>query len=206
MLSTTRLTSTALATALSLSAAAWSPNAAACGSESYLGTVCTFGFNFCPRGWTEAGGQLLPIAQNQALFALLGTQFGGNGQTTFALPDLRGRAVIGTGQGPGLSSVIVGQVGGQENVTLTQAQMPAHTHTAQVKGTASTGNTDSPTGAVPARLPRSNIYSNGGGSDATMATTVTIGTAGGSAPVNVRNPYLGMTTCIALQGIFPSRN
>lgn len=194
-----------LAVPVALSAFA-SPPAMACGSDPYLGTVCTFAYNFCPRGWAPTNGQLLAIAQNTALFSLLGTQFGGNGQTTFALPDLRGRMVVGVGQGAGLSDIVVGQSAGQETVTLTQSQMPAHTHGAQIRGTASNGNTDSPAGAVPAKLPRSNIYSNAGGSDAVMSTTVTVGVAGSSQPVNLRNPYLGMTTCIAIQGIYPSRD
>jgi len=196
-----------LAAPLALAALA-SPPAMACGSDPYIGAVCTFGFNFCPRGWAEASGQLLSIAQNQALFSLLGTNYGGDGRTTFALPDLRGRVIVHAGfsAGPGLSQVQIGERGGQESVSLTQAQMPAHTHSAQVKGTATNGNTDNPTGAVPARLPRSNIYSSSGASDATMATTVTIGTAGGGQPVSVRDPYLGMTTCIALVGIYPSRD
>jgi microcystin-dependent protein len=182
------------------------PSAQACGTEPYLGTVCTFGYNFCPRGWAPASGQLLAIAQNQALFALLGTQFGGNGQTTFALPDLRGRAIVGVGTGPGLATIDIGQQAGSETVTLNVGQMPAHSHGAVARGTTTNGNTDSPAGAVPAKLPRSNIYSTNAAESALSASAVTIATAGGSQPVPIRNPYLGMTTCIAIQGIFPSRD
>ncbi len=119
----------ALASAVALPLIAAQP-AAACGSEPYLGEICTFGFNFCPQGFLPTNGSLLPISQNAALFSLLGTTYGGNGSTTFALPDLRGRAVVGTGQGPGLSNVNWGQTRGVEQETLTINQMPAHTHAA----------------------------------------------------------------------------
>jgi microcystin-dependent protein len=194
-----------IATSL-IGAFASAPASANCGDTPMLGSICIVAFNFCPRGFADASGQILSISQNTALFALLGTQYGGNGQTTFALPDLRGRVPVGVGQGPGLSPIVEGQMSGQENITLTQGQMPAHTHGAQLRGTASNGNTDSPAGAVPAKLPRSNIYSSGGAGDAMGASALTIATAGGSQPVNVRNPYLGLRYCIALEGIFPSRN
>ncbi len=180
---------------------------ATCSTEPMLGSVCLVAYNFCPRGYASAEGQLLSIAQNQALFALLGTQFGGNGQTTFALPDLRGRTPIGRGTGPGLGPVTEGQVGGTETVQLSIAQMPAHSHSAQLRGTASAGNTDSPAGAVPAKLARSNIYSSSGATDAAMnGNAISVGSSGNSQPVPVRDPYLGMRYCIAMQGIFPSRD
>ncbi|MDO9286865.1 MAG: tail fiber protein [Aquabacterium sp.] len=179
---------------------------ATCSTEPIMGSVCIFAGNFCPRGYADAAGQTMAIAQNTALFSLLGTTYGGNGQTTFALPDLRGRAPIGVGTGPGLSPVFDGQQAGQENVTLTSAQMPVHSHSAQLRGTATAGNTDSPANAVPAKLARSNIYSSGAADTAMGVSTITIGTAGGSQPVSVRNPYLGVRYCIALEGIYPSRN
>jgi microcystin-dependent protein len=194
----------ALASAVLLSAL--SQQATACGSQPYLGEICIFGFNFCPVGFAQAAGQLMSISQNTALFSLLGTYYGGNGTTTFALPDLRGRAPVGSGQGPGLSSIVPGQVGGSETVTLTVAQLPAHTHSAQLNVASANGDTDVAASAVPARLPRSRIYSSGT-PDATMKTgTVTVGSTGGSQPVSVRDPFLGLTYCIAIQGIFPSRN
>lgn len=177
----------------------------ACSAEQLLGSVCVTAANFCPRGFYEARGQLLSIQQNSALFSLLGTTYGGDGRVTFGLPDLQGRAPIGRGNGPGLSSVVEGQVGGQERVTLNQTQMPPHSHTAQLRGTASTGNTDSPAGAAPARLPRSNVYSSAAADTAMAASTITIGTTGSGQPVDVRNPYLGMLYCIAAVGIYPSR-
>jgi microcystin-dependent protein len=179
---------------------------AAFAQDRYIGELMLVGYNFCPRNTAEADGQLLSIAQNTALFSLYGTFYGGDGRTTFALPDLRGRVPLHVGSGPGLSPVQQGERGGQEQVSIAINNMPAHTHSAQVKGTAANGNTDSPTGAVPARLPRSNIYNNGGGSDAAMATEVTIGTSGNGQPIQVRDPFLGMRYCVVLFGIFPSRN
>lgn len=194
----------ALASAVLLSAL--SQQAAACGIDPMLGEICIFGFNFCPRGFEAADGHLIAISQNTALFSLLGTTYGGNGTTTFAVPDLRGRAPIGAGQGPGLSYIYQGQVGGSETVTLTVAQLPAHIHTAQLNASSANGDTDVPASAVPARLPRSRIYSSGT-PDATMkAGTVTVAPTGGGQSVPVRDPYLGMNYCIAVQGIFPSRN
>ena len=196
----------ALIAAALIGAFASSPASATCSTEPMLGSICIVGYNFCPRGYADAAGQILSISQNTALFSLLGTLYGGNGQTTFALPDLRSRVPVGVGQGPGLSSIVEGQQAGQETVTLTVAQMPAHTHTAQLRGAATNGNTDSPAGAVPAKLPRSNIYSSGAAGDAMGASALTIATAGGNQPVSVRNPYLGLRYCIALEGIYPSRN
>lgn len=189
-------------------ATAWvasAPAQATCTAEPYLGSVCMTAANFCPRGYLEAAGQLVSIAQNTAVFALLGTTYGGNGQNTFGLPDLRGRAPIGQGQGPGLSGVVQGEVSGAEQVTLTVAQMPAHSHSAQLKGTASAGTTDSPAGAVPAKLARANNYS-GGAADAAMGTSaLAVGISGGNQPVPIRNPYAVLRYCIAMEGLFPSR-
>lgn len=190
-----------------LSAALLAPAAhATCSIEPILGSVCMFAGNFCPRGYAEADGQLMAINQNSALFAILGTTYGGNGQTTFALPDLRGRSAIGVGQGPGLSQVELGQQAGTETVTLNISQMPAHSHAAVARGTTAAGTTDSPANAVPAKLARSNIYSSGAADTNMGASAITVATAGGSQPVPTRNPYLGLKMCIALQGIFPSRD
>ena len=193
-----------IAVAAALAGLFASPGAFA--QDKYLGEIVLVGWNFCARDMAPAEGQLLSIAQNSALFALYGTQYGGDGRTTFGLPDLRGRVPKGAGTGPALDPVREGEKGGREDVSLAIAHMPAHTHGATISGTASNGNTDNPTGAVPARLPRANIYSNGGGADATMATTVTVGSAGNGQPVDIRNPYLGLRYCVVVQGIFPSRN
>lgn len=179
---------------------------ATCSVEPMIASICITAATFCPRGYADAAGQTMSIAQNTALFSLVGTTYGGNGQTTFTLPDLRARVPVGVDAGPGLTPIQQGEQSGQENITLTVSQMPLHTHSAQLKGTAAAGNTDSPAGAVAAKLARSNIYSSGAPDTAMAASAITVGTAGASQPVNVRNPYLGLRYCIALQGIYPSRN
>lgn len=165
-------------------------------SEPFLGEIRPFAFGFTPKGWASCDGQLLPINQNQALFALLGTMYGGNGTTTFALPDLRGRA------GMHLSSVHTqGERAGQENVTLTTAQIPLHSHTANCSNVA--GTQTSPAGKFWAQDSDGNVvFASTGG--ATMAATA-IGNTGGGPHPNMQ-PYLVVNYCIALQGIFPSRS
>ncbi|MCP3752644.1 phage tail protein [Pseudomonas sp. SBB6] len=178
-------------------------------SEPFLGEIKMFGGNFAPRGYAICEAQILPIAQNAALFSILGTAFGGNGQNTFGLPDLRGRTAVGTGQGPSLSQIDLGEVGGVENVTLTYNQLPSHSH-AQIVSTV-TGTSD--VGSEALYLARAadtggnamNIY----GSDLSGAVTLapnSLSLAGGGQPFGNRNPYLGITYIIALEGTFPSRN
>jgi len=182
--------------------------ASACNNNPYLGSVCIMAANFCPRGYADAAGQLLAISSNTALFSLLGTMYGGDGRVTFALPDLRGRAPIcaGVGAGPGLSNITQGQKGGNETITLTQQQLPAHTHTAQLNGTSTNGDVDGPAGAVPARMPRSRSYSSAV-ADATMGNSAVTVTGGGSGQTTpVRDPFLGLRYCVATVGVFPSRN
>ncbi|MBK8373468.1 MAG: tail fiber protein [Sphingomonadales bacterium] len=196
-------------------------------SNLYIGQIIQGGWNFAPRGTSLCNGQLLSIAQNTALFALLGTTFGGNGQTTFALPDLRSRSMVHWGTGPGLSPVQLGEQSGVEQITLVPNQMPQHTHTASFTSTSTLGaSTTKATlqapanGAVLARtkdgatpgpsLPLIYLPS-GTATDVNLgglnvAGTVTNSVAGGSQPVNIRNPYLGITHVIALFGIFPSRS
>jgi microcystin-dependent protein len=190
-------------------------------STPFLGMIIIVPYNFPPRGWAFCNGQLLPIAQNTALFALIGTTYGGNGQTTFALPDLRGRVPVhvgGTqGQGPGLSLYDLGQNGGAEIVTLTTNQMPIHTHVITVSNLAANvknaaGNRQTPVGNVPA-IEAAGVTATYSSSppDATMAAgsisgTATAGNAGLSQPVGILPPYLTFNYCIALEGIFPSRN
>jgi microcystin-dependent protein len=170
-------------------------------AEPFLGEIRMFGFNFAPAGWAEANGQLLPIAQNTALFSLLGTQFGGDGVTTFALPDLRGRVALHQGQGSGLTEHTLGQVGGAETVTLTTAQMPNHTH--QLEASSVPATTKHPAGAVLA-VARAEIYAPAP-NEAAM-NVAAIGHAGSSQPVGVAPPFMTLTFCIALQGIFPSQS
>ncbi|CAM3965001.1 tail fiber protein [Pseudomonas wadenswilerensis] len=178
-------------------------------SEPFLGEIKMFGGNFAPRGYALCQAQILPIAQNAALFSILGTIYGGNGQNTFGLPDLRGRSPIGTGQGPGLSDIDLGEVGGVENIALTYNQLPSHGH-AQVISTVG-GSSD--VGSESLYLARAadtagntvNIY----GSDMTGAVTLapnSLSLAGGGQPFGNRNPYLGVTYIIALEGTFPTRS
>jgi microcystin-dependent protein len=168
--------------------------------EFYIGTLHLFGFNFAPRGWAKCDGQILSIAQNTALFSLLGTTYGGNGQTTFALPDLRGRVPLHHGQGPGLASRTMGEVGGVENVSLLPTQMPAHSHS--VNASSSDGTRKNPSGALPAGTPGSTYDTT---ADVVMAANM-VGVAGGGQPHQNLQPYLVLNWCICLEGVFPSRN
>ena len=194
-------------------------------SNLYLGQIIQGGWNFNPRGTALCNGQTLSIAQNTALFSLLGTTFGGNGQTTFNLPNLQSRSMMHWGTGPGLSPVQLGEAGGGESTTLTTSQMPSHTHTATftststLKASSTKGTAQVPTaGAVLAKTVDSSgtavplIYlPSGATQDVTMgglnvAGTVANAPAGGNSPVPTRSPYLGITHVIATQGIYPSRS
>jgi len=183
--------------------------------EGYIAEIRMFAGNFAPRGWAFCQGQILSIAQNTALFALLGTTYGGNGQTTFALPDLRGRVAVGPGQGPGLPAVNLGQMAGAPTHTLINTEMPVHNHTTQVGVRAfndpnGLSNGDS-------AIPAGNYWASSHGvgdlfsttANALMnpgAVTVVVGVTGGSQPHNNMQPYLGMNYIICMEGIFPSRN
>ncbi len=170
-------------------------------ADPFLGEIRMFGFNFAPTGWASCNGQILSIAQNTALFALIGTYYGGDGVQTFALPDLQSRVAINQGQASGLSPYVIGETGGVETITLTQAEMPEHTHAVDANG--SPGTSDRPAGNVPART-KASAY--GGAPDGTTMNAGMIGNAGGNEPHENRQPYLVVNFCIALQGIFPSRN
>lgn len=172
-------------------------------SDPFLGMIIIVPYTFAPRGWAFCQGQILSIAANTALFSLLGTTFGGNGQTTFALPDLRGRVPNGAGQGPGLSNYDLGQVSGAESATLTQNQMPLHNHLVNANNEGST--TASPSGAVPGNTAVGQIYASAGDGATTMLPTM-LSNAGGGQPLQILQPYLTLNFCIALQGIYPSRN
>ncbi|PXY42908.1 phage tail protein [Flavobacterium hydrophilum] len=183
-------------------------------TEPFVGEIKILGFNFAPRGYMTCQGQILSIAQNTALFSLLGTMYGGNGQTTFALPDLQGRMPIGQGQGPGLPAHSMGEISGTPTVTLLTSNMPAHIHTAtalSIKLKASTANADegSPDGNFLATATTA-MYSGNGATAGTYTGGVEVsGTTdptGGSLPFSIMNPYLVINYSIAIQGIFPSRN
>ncbi len=176
--------------------------APATAQEPFIGEVVMFAGNFAPRGWAFCEGQLLPISNYQALFSILGTTYGGDGRTTFALPDLRGRVPLQPGNGPGLSSYRLGQKGGFEGVRLTQAQMPSHTH--QIQGTDARGDQEAPGGAVPAKKNRDKDYK-GGAPDVKMHPNMAAPAGGNQAHEN-RPPHLAINFIIALQGTYPSRN
>jgi microcystin-dependent protein len=172
-------------------------------ADPFLGEIRMFCGNFAPIGWALCQGQLLSISQNTALFSILGTTFGGNGTTTFGLPDLRGRVPINFGQGPGLSSYNLGEMSGSENVTLLASQMPAHTHAVGAV-TGNQGSTSHPNGQYLASSGSAVIY-NSGPPDSAMNAGMNQ-SAGGSQPHSNIQPFLCVNFIIALQGIFPSRN
>ena len=202
-------------------------------SDPFVGEIRMVGFSYAPRGWAPCDGRLLPIQQNSALFALLGVTYGGDGVTTFALPDYRGRGPVGMGNGPGLTPMVQGEKSGTESVTLSSLQMPIHTHVATTTATATSTGTFQVAGASsnPSATPSTtnNVLSASGGGpgsatvwsdqltspvtlanpeviDTTLNVNVTLQPAGGSQPVDLRNPLLGTNFIIATDGIFPSRN
>ena len=168
-------------------------------AEPFLSEIRMVSFNFAPRGWALANGQLLPINQNQALFALLGTTYGGNGQTNFALPDFRGRVPIHFGNGHDL-----GEKAGQEAHTVTMQEMPQHNHIVSAIDSGAS-NLNDPTGAFLANTKPNNFYSTVPGALAGLHTA-TLSTVGGSQAHSNQQPFLVINFCVALQGIFPSRN
>jgi microcystin-dependent protein len=171
-------------------------------SNPFLGEIRLFAGNFAPSGWALCEGQLLAISQNTALFALLGTTYGGDGQSTFALPDLRGRVAVHQGAGPGLSQRVIGEQAGAETVQLTPGQMPGHTH-APVASSA-VAQTAAPPGGSVLASPAINVYDTG--TPAAAMAAEAIASAGGSLPHENMAPFVALSCIIALQGVFPSRN
>ena len=169
-------------------------------SEPFIAEIRIFAGNFAPRGWAFCDGQLLPIAQNTALFALVGTTYGGDGRTSLGLPNLKDRAPMHPGDGPGLTQRRLGQSGGLAEVTLAESQLGNHSH--NVPATNDAPNASSPTGAVPAMAP---IYEAGDSGLAGMSADA-VETAGGGQPHNNEQPLLSLNFIIALNGLFPSRN
>jgi microcystin-dependent protein len=180
------------------------PKPAAAQATPWVGQLMLVGFGFCPRSWADASGQLLPINQNQSLFSLYGTMYGGDGRTTFALPDLRGRTPISYGQGPGLANYQQGSRGGQENFTITTAQLPSHNH--NVQATDAIADKKGPGLDFMAKVstPDDAIYHNGPPNKLMDPAVIT--NTGGNQAITKRSPYLTMRWCVALQGVFPSRN
>lgn len=183
--------------------------------EPFIGQIMPVGFNFAPVGWAFCDGQLLPIASNTALFSLLGTIYGGDGRTTFALPDLRGRAPIHWGSGPGLPPYSIGSRAGSPETTLTLSNMPSHNHTAQLQvnsGNAANavpvaGNSIATPGQLSGRSFESSLGFNSASPNVAMNSgSVVVGNNGGSLPFNNMQPYIAVSWVIALVGIYPSRS
>jgi microcystin-dependent protein len=185
-------------------------------SDFYIGQIMLFAFDFAPRGFMPCNGQLLSIAQNQALFSILGTTYGGDGRVTFGLPDLRGCVMVSAGQGPGRSNYGLGQRGGAETATLNIGQLPSHTHAVTASTATMTANNSrpestSPVGAVLALSPDLPIYTSTPDASTTLnpaasVLTVTLAATGGNQAVPTMMPYLAVGYCICTQGLFPSRN
>ena len=173
-------------------------------TEPFIGEIMMTGANFCPRGWASTDGQLLPINQNQALFSLLGTTYGGDGRTTFGLPDLRGRVPLHPGTGPGLAPRRQGEKGGEERHALALNEMPMHQHA--LNASSGQATQDSATGNLLNAQGRKREFVAPGTGALTPMHPTTIGPAGSGVQHNVMQPFLGINFCIALQGIFPSRN
>lgn len=191
--------------------------------EGYIAEMRYFASNFAPRNWALCAGQLLSISTNTALFSLLGTTYGGDGRTTFALPDARGRFIVSPGQGTGLSNYVLGEKSGTNNATLTLQNLPSHNHTlisSSVNGNvlpkaAEEFNSDNPNGNTPATADSPVVpYTTGQTPDVSLAPSavtglsnnISTGTAGGSQPFSIMSPFLGLNVIICQYGIFPSRN
>jgi microcystin-dependent protein len=174
-------------------------------TDQFVAEIRIFPFNFAPKGWALCNGQLLPISQNTALFSLLGTTYGGDGRSTFALPDLQGRAPMHPGQGPGLSLYDLGQSGGSDTITLLPSEIPAHGHA--LKGNPQAGDTPAPAAdAAIARPGTINAFQTATAANLAPMAPESLAAAGGGQPHNNLQPYLTVHFCIALQGIFPPRS
>ena len=171
--------------------------------DPFIGQIQPYGFNFAPRGWAKCDGQLLAISSNTALFSLLGTTYGGDGRTTFALPDLRGRTSLHQGQGPGLTNRAIGQKGGRETETLTVQQLAAHNHAATLHAAGPKADLEMPAGNV---LAGGEIYHTPPAGEAMAAASITVANVGDGQAHNNMQPHLVINWCIALVGVFPSRN
>ena len=171
-------------------------------ADPFVAEISIFPFNFAPRGWSWCDGQLLPLSQNTALFSLLGTTYGGNGKSNFALPDLQGSAPMHPGQGPGLSLHDLGETGGSETVTLLESEIPAHSHALRASSDPADVQQPSPARSLARSAPGFAYFT--GSPNATLAPEA-LAPAGGDQPHNNMQPYLTFYFCIALQGVFPPR-
>jgi microcystin-dependent protein len=173
-------------------------------SSPFVAEIRIFACNFAPTGWAQCNGQLLPISQNTALFSLLGTFYGGDGKSTFALPNLQGAVPIQSGQGAGLSGYSVGESGGSETVTLLQSEIPAHNHFLMASNQPGEDNAPGPDEAL-ARSVSGSLYQSVVNSNLVALSTNALAITGSSFPHNNMQPYLTLNYCIALQGVFPAR-
>ena len=174
-------------------------------SNPFLAEIRIFSGNFAPKGWALCDGQLMPISQNTALFSLLGTTYGGDGKSNFALPNLQGCAPMQAGQGPGLSLRDLGETGGEQTVTLLQTEMPAHSHGALAAGS-STSNNPQNNAWASGQKGFGNVYAPSDPSTNVQMNPFALSISGGSQPHNNLQPFLGLTFIIALQGVFPARS
>jgi microcystin-dependent protein len=172
-------------------------------ANPFVGQLALVPFNFAPKGWALCDGQLLAISQNTALFSLLGTQYGGDGKSNFALPNLQGSIPISFGQGPGLQDHFIGESGGSDTVTLLTTEMPQHNHAMMADATP--GNSTSPAGDAPARIPGGTPYAPGNSALNQTMSANSLTPAGGDQPHNNLMPYLTLNWIIAMQGVFPPR-
>ena len=171
--------------------------------DPFVAEIRIFPFNFAPKGWAWCDGQLMPLSQNTALFSLLGTTYGGDGKSNFALPDMQGNAPMHPGQGPGLSLHDLGEIGGSETVTLLESEIPSHNHALQSLG--APGNRTAPLGNTFARASAGNAYVPPAGAPLAAMSDQALAPAGGDQPHNNMQPYLTLYFNIALQGVFPPR-
>lgn len=197
----------ALAAAVSTLALSQAPTVQAQAGTEYIAQTTMFGFSFCPRGWVPADGQLLPIAQYTAVFSIVGTTYGGDGRTTFGVPDLRGRTPIGEGQGPGLPRNVWGEKGGSTGFALNSLHLPSHNHTGTLRASTAVGDSANPNNkALAVDASGDRIYHTAGATNDMAAGILKINNTGSNQAVNKVSPYLSMTWCFSLQGLFPSRN
>ncbi|MGX8010563.1 phage tail protein [Mesorhizobium sp. ORM8.1] len=171
--------------------------------DPFVAEIRIFPFNFAPKGWAFCDGQILPLSQNTALFSLLGTTYGGDGKSNFALPDMQGNAPMHPGQGPGLSLHDLGETGGSETVTLLESEIPSHPHTVESVPGNFSANTNVPTNTAFGKSAQGNAYTPA--ASMVPLSSQAIAPAGGSQPHNNMMPYITLSFCIALQGVFPPR-
>jgi len=174
-------------------------------SDPFVAEIRIFGFNFSPKGWAFCDGQLLPISQNTALFSLLGTTYGGDGKSTFALPDLQGSAPMQPGQGQGLSQRFLGEMSGVETITLLTSEMPFHNHTIATHNLDAGGLQNPAPDVILAKSAQGSAYQSNTSANLVMMAPQALSIAGGGLPHNNMQPYLTLNFCIAMQGVFPAR-